>query len=89
MNNCIFTNNNGIEYKRVPKNVARKLFNAGETIVLCACNLRPFGPWHPEMSVNNASVYREDFDYVVNCFEWYNCSHPGEGSYASYYVRNA
>ena len=87
MNAYVFTDDKGTNWKRVNKKVARRVFDSGETIVLCACNMRPFGPWRTECPVNNKSTYREDFDYVVNSFEYYNCSHPGEGRYASFYIQ--
>ena len=86
MNAYKFTDGNGTNWKRVRKDVARKVFDSGDDLVLCACNMRPFGPWHPECKVNNKSAYREDFDLLVNDFEYYNCTCNETGRYTSYYI---
>jgi len=81
-----FTDDSGVNWKRVSKRMARKLFATGERLVICACNMRPFGPWHPEIEVTDIADHWSDFDTMVNSFEYYNCSHPGEGAYASFYI---
>ncbi len=70
-------------YERITKVAARKLFNSGEKIYICACNLRPGSPWFPEIQVDN-SICR-DFEKVVNDFTFYNCINNETGKYPSYY----
>ena len=79
-----FTDDHGRKWYRVNKHRARRAFEQGERLVLCACNLRPFGPWHPEVEITDN--FWRTFDQLVNEFEYYNCSHPGEGAYASFYM---
>ena len=86
MNAYTFTDDNGINWRRITKTAARKVFESGERLVLCASNLRPFGPWHPEIEVTDIRDHWSDFNTLVNEFEYYNCSHPGEGRYASFYI---
>ena len=76
---------NGEEWKRVQKARARHEYNAGKEVVLCPCELRPFGPWHPEVMISKEHCL-EEFETVVLNYEWYNCK-DGCGKYAAYYVR--
>lgn len=87
MHSYEFTDDHGQRWQRVNKRRARRAYEQGERLVLCACNMRPFGPWHPEYEVF-PSEHNDwsSFDALVNSFEYYNCSHPGEGAYASYYM---
>lgn len=75
----------GTNYARVDKRVARRAFERGDEIAICPCNLRPGGPWHPEMFFSNVSW--GNFDSLVNAFERYNCANSETGLYASYFVR--
>ena len=59
MNNYTF-NDDGKQYKRIDKRQAKKLYDAGKTIILCACNLRPFGFWRPEIPINKTTIYNTD-----------------------------
>lgn len=86
MINYEFQDNSGRKWHRVNKRRARRAFESNDRLVLCACNMRPFGPWHPEIEVTDIRDHWSDFDTMVNDFEYYNCSHPGEGSYASFYM---
>ena len=96
MNNYIFTNEiTKKEYKRINKTAARAAYAAGKTVILCACNLRPFGPWHPETNINRArhDDYLTDeisvnnmFNNLVNSFEYYNCSNNETGKYTAFYI---
>lgn len=85
MNNYIFTSN-GKKYKRIDKRIARKMYDAGHNIILCACNLRPFSQWHAETETNKKQCDNTTFDYLVNQFEFYNCINSETGKHASYYT---
>ena len=87
MRNLIFTGNfygETITIAQVQKRTAKKLFEAGETIFLQSCNMRPFGVWSKCIDINNKEG--ESFESVVNSFECYNCGNE-QGSYTSFYKR--
>lgn len=71
----------GKTYNRISRAKARRVHASGGEVIACACNLRPFGPWHPEASIS----HEVDFDKWVNWFEYYNCSYEC-GYYASFYA---
>lgn len=86
MNRYIIRDNvKNVAYKRITKAAARKLFNSGEKIYICACNLRPGWPWFPEIRIDSSSD--PDFEKVVNAFTFYNCINNETGKYASYYIK--
>lgn len=72
-------------YLRVTKAAARKLYEAGETVILCPCNLRPGWPWYPEVEVKK-ETQDADFETILNHFEFYNLN-PETGRYVNYFVR--
>lgn len=72
-------------FRRISKAAARKLFETGKVVYLCPVNLRPGGPWHPEMGVKYHSG--EGFDVCVNAVTWYNCTGRETGRYLAYYER--
>lgn len=71
-------------YARITKTEARRRFDSGEAIALCASNLRPGAPWNPEVIVKRGGFY-EHFDNKVNCFEFYNCINSETGRKAAFY----
>jgi hypothetical protein len=76
-------------YTRITKRAALKRFNNGECIYLCPVKLRPGGPWHPEITITNKGHFAgvtEDFNKIINQFEYYNCN-VETGYYAAYYIR--
>lgn len=96
MNKYTFKNNTDKkEYTRISKRAARAAYIAGKTVILCPCNLRPFGPWHPEIDINrdmhpdeittdeNAKNY---FNKVVMRHEIYNCTDTETGKYTAFYI---
>lgn len=94
MNNYTF-NADGKQYKRIDKRQAKKLYDAGKTIILCACNLRPFGFWRPEIPINKTDYLKHgytapasdyDFRHRVNSFEFYNCTNTETGKYCAFYT---
>ena len=98
MNNYTFKDKNGVNYRRITKSTARKAFYNGLTVVICPSNLRPFTPWHCETDLNinndaikteieNGFIKRENvFNYLINQFEFYNCSNTETGRRCNYYI---
>ena len=89
MRNLIFTGNfygEIITIEQVQKRTAKKLFDAGETIFLQSCNMRPFGVWSTCYDITKDSADGATFDSIVNNFEYYNCSRE-TGMYATFYKR--
>ena len=82
MNNYIFEHE-GKTYKRITKSAARKNYEHGADIVLCPCNLRPFGFWNNGVKVNNKSG--RGFNSLVNEFNYYNCINAETGRYIAFY----
>lgn len=79
------------DYVRVQKKQAKKLYERGEVIYLCPCNLRPGEPWKPEVSIylpdgEEAKVAPEAFDSAVDMFSFYNCNFES-GYYPAYYIK--
>lgn len=69
--------------EKINKEKARKLFNAGKTIRLCASKINPCNIWgfyaDIDASCNNT------FDRLVNEFMYYNCS-TETGKRVCYYI---
>ena len=89
--------NSGSTFTRVSKRTAKNKYVSGHTIVICPCNLRPFGAWHPEAMLNKSNEYKnytgdegieKTFDSLVNSFEYYNCRFNETGKYASFYIHD-
>ena len=97
MNKYTFSEN-GRNYKRISKKAARAAYKSGLTVVICPCNLRPFTQWHVEHKINRKDrahlVIDEigvmnDFNNLVNSFEFYSCKSPETGKYAAFYIQEA
>lgn len=80
-----------ILHKYNNKAIARKAYNAGETIILYANKVRPNNMWIQghEISIESikeaGGIASTDFDTIVNTFEYYNCRFE-TGYYTSFYV---
>lgn len=100
MNNYIFKDSNGKQYKRIDKRQAKRLYDDEKTIVLCPCNLRPFGFYNPQIDINKMDYLKHgyktpllydgtneyDFKTRVNSFEFYNCTNTETGKYTAFYA---
>lgn len=100
MNNYIFKDKNGKNYKRIDKRQAKRLYDAGETVIFCPCNMRPFGFYNPQIEINKNDIIADngapliyadgtrenDFKYIVNSFEFYNCNNTETGKYTAFYA---
>lgn len=81
-----------MEFKKVNKAVARKMYNCGLSVFLlpCKCRFIPLkeeGFIHPfEINILTCGEVENKFDRSVREFEYYNCN-AELGYYASYYVK--
>lgn len=84
-------------FTRISKAAARKLYNNGHKIRICAVKLSPVNVWGAYTDARlaaftavssdgfNTTVARnKDFETVVNAFEAYNCN-AKTGKYAAFY----
>lgn len=94
MNRYAFVDNvTKTKHVRVDRRVARRLWRAGNDIIICACNMRPDSIWRPYAHVLHESaenwfdtgVFADFLDYYETTFAAYNCSHE-TGYYLAYYV---
>lgn len=72
------------EFVRISKYEAKRRYNAGEAIRICACNMDPENMWGCYYDVC-LEVDRK-FEAVVNEFQYYNCNNE-TGRYPAYYVK--
>ncbi len=71
-------------YRKVTKPMARKLYEEGKSILMCACKLNPASEWGTYSIISNKDEV--SFDRAVNAFTYYNCNSE-TGSYPHYYVK--
>jgi len=76
----------GKTYTRVSKARARAAYNAGLELVLCPVNLRPGAPWYPEIRTTKDRCENEEFERVLNAFEFYNIRDTETGYYTAFYI---
>ena len=85
----------GHTFKRIDKKTARTAYKNGLTVIICPCNLRPFTPWHNEHRINRKDRAQfvvdeigvvNDFNNLVNSFEYYNCINSETGKYSAFYI---
>ena len=76
------------KYKRIRKDVARKLFKEGKTIYLTPSNMvaTDSGLWIKPYPINNRAGQDQDFDDIVNNFEYYNCNYE-LGYYTNFWIK--
>lgn len=82
--------NNEIEcigYKRINKAKARKEYNNGNVVFILPCKVRFNNAWIQPRIVSKDFYDSEDFDKIVNAYEYYNCQYNETGKYASYYFK--
>ena len=76
---------NGRMWERITKAEARKRWDAKQQLYIAPCNLRPSGPWGIGAEFDSENISDDNFDNVVNNFEYYNCYDSKTGRYASFY----
>lgn len=76
--------NTTLNYNRISKSEARKLYNLGKPIMILPCNANPNSPWFSNSMISKESG--RDFDALVNEFTYYNCNTSELGRYPAFYV---
>ena len=83
---------NGHTYKRISKKAARAAYKNGITVSICPCNLRPTQCTHRinrqgrEQFVFDEIGVMNDFNNLLNSFEYYNCVNSETGKYSAFYI---
>lgn len=94
MNHLQF-NNKGFTFERIDKKTARKAYINGLTVIVSPVNLHPFTPWGVSTNWNrknraqfviDETGVKNDFNNLVNSFEYYNCNNSESGRYAAFYI---
>lgn len=75
-----------LDYYRINRKTARKLYNLGFHIVITPCKLNPANKWacYSWLAKCDAFGEKDDFEKLCNAFEFYNCNHEC-GYYAAFY----
>jgi hypothetical protein len=73
-----------VTLQQISKPTARKLYDAGEEILLCPCNMNPLGVWSQGFPVKQDQENPVSFDSVVTEFCWYNTDSE-RGKYPTFY----
>lgn len=76
--------NTTLNYNRIDKSEARKLYNLGKPIMILPCDANPNNPWFSNSMISNESG--RDFDALVNEFTYYNCNTSELGRRPAFYV---
>ena len=77
--------NTTLNYTRINKSKARKLYNLGRTITILPCKANPNSPWFSNSTVSKESADK-NFDALVNEFTFYNCNTSELGHRPAFYV---
>ena len=77
--------NTTINYTRINKREARKLYNLGRLITILPCKANPNSPWFSNSAVSKESADK-NFDALVNEFAFYNCNTSELGHRPAFYV---
>lgn len=85
MNAYTFTHE-GRTFKRINRTKARAAYNNGLPVILCPCNLRPFGPWHPETVLDPRHDAGYTFELSTDFFALMNCVNGETGKRPAYYI---
>jgi hypothetical protein len=80
------TNNVGTMMQQVQKRTARKLFQEGEMIYLCPCNMHFDSAWQTPIVISKAESLGFTFDQLCNDYEYFNCDSE-RGRYVRFYVK--
>ena len=76
--------NTTLNYTRINKREARKLYNLGRSITILPCKANPNSPWFSNSMISKESD--RDFDALVNEFTFYNCNTSELGHRPAFYV---
>lgn len=75
---------NGYDYIRINKTIAKKLYDHNIKLVIAPCKINPFGIWY-NTSALNKDYYKKPFETVCNEIAFYGLI-PETGNYLNYYV---
>ncbi len=80
--------NDGIWYRQIDKRMARKLFGAGERILMLSANLRFTNVWQPPMPCQKEDYSFEgySFDQICDRYMLFNCD-AVRGNYIHFYIK--
>lgn len=73
-----------MEYKKINKQKARRLYEEGKTIYLLPCKVRLNNLWIVPFPINKKDGSL--FDRCVDYYEYYNCQYNETGKYSAYYI---
>lgn len=71
---------------KITKTQARKRFEKGEQIFVLPNKIRFDNIWMQPFHFTKAQIEPDDFDTVINCYEYYNCNSE-TGKRCAYYVK--
>lgn len=73
------------KFIRVSKPTARKAFYQGLKIALCPVRFNPCGFYYKAFETSK-NEDNNDFNKLVNAFEYYNCQYAETGKYTAFYL---
>lgn len=74
-------------WKRISKAKARKLYNAGTSIMVVPHKVNPENNWGIGVITDIEYWDHPSFEKFLNEFVWYNCQYEELGKYPAYYER--
>ena len=86
MINYTLTDSHGNNWQRVNKRKAKRLFESGNSVVLCPHKMFPFGDWQLGTLHSRLDNESTSFDRLALNATWYNWNNE-TGNYLSYYVK--
>lgn len=72
-----------MNYKKITKQAARKLFNKGANIYILASKMNPNNVWMPPFMINNSN--ESELDKILNSYSYYNCNQE-TGNGINFYI---
>lgn len=78
-----------MNYIKLQKRTARKLFNLGFKITVCPCNYNVnYDYWCCKDTFDNTSFKHVTFDRIIESFTYYCCNNE-LGRYCAYYINES
>ena len=74
-------------WTRISKAKARKLYNAGEDILVVPCKVHPENQHGIGVTISISYWEHQTFEKFLNEFCWYNCNYNELGKYPAFYER--
>ena len=76
---------NGITYRQIQKRTAHKAYNNGVMVFIIPCKANVNSAWIQFSELNVDRLENQNFDVVVNQYEYYNCNSE-LGTYSHFYI---